>query len=75
MKALRLISLIGILGVFAACQTIEELEGIDNGDYTTEEVIIHATNEMDGQTKTVLKEYGYTDEQIEEWAKSGAIGI
>ena len=28
MKALRLISLIGILGVFAACQTIEELEGI-----------------------------------------------
>ena len=26
-------------------------------------------------TKTVLMEYGYTEEQIEEWAKSGAIGI
>lgn len=70
MKALRLISLIGILGVFAACQTIEELEGIDNGDYTTEEVIVHATNEMDSQTKTVLKEDGSVW-----WNPEDAIGI
>lgn len=70
MKALRLISLIGILGVFAACQTIEELKGIDNGDYITEEVIVHATNEMDGQTKTVLKEDGSVW-----WNPEDAIGI
>ena len=69
MNASRLFLLSGMLVVFSACAGISEIEDPEAG-YVREEVIIRASHEYDGQTKTVLQEDGSVW-----WKPNDAIGV